>query len=73
MDVQSDQDKIRQSIDSTDMLAKEPILTLKFHYTRRMADILREDSEKEQRLQAEREAVRQAEEDAHRRKYAIVE
>lgn len=49
------------------------MLTLKFHYTRRMADILKEDAIKERRIQMEKEAVRKAEEEAHRQKYAIVE
>lgn len=55
------------------MLGKDAMLTLKFHYTRRMADILREEAEKEKRIQAEKEAIRKAAEEAHRRKYAIVE
>jgi len=46
---------------------------LKFHYTRRMADILKEEAEKERRVQKEKEAVRRAEEEAYRQKYAIVE
>ena len=49
------------------------VLTLKFHYTRRMADILREEAERENRIQMEQEAVRKAAEEAHRKKYAIVE
>ena len=40
------------------MLGKDAMLTLKFHYTRRMADILREEAEKEKRIQAEKEAIR---------------
>lgn len=38
-----------------------------------MADILREDAEREKRLQQEKEAIQRAEEEAHRKKYAIVE
>ena len=48
-------------------------MTLKFHYTRRMADILREDAEREARIAAEQEEIRLAAEEAHRKKYAIVE
>ena len=66
-------DRLRASIDSAEMLGKDAMLTLKFHYTRRMADILREEAEKEKRIHAEKEAIRKAEEEAHRRKYAIVE
>ena len=40
---------------------KQPVLTLKFYYTRRMADVLREESEKLRRIQIEKEAVIQAE------------
>ena len=49
------------------------VLTLKFHYTRRMADILREEAEREHRIQMEQEEIRRAAEEAHRKKYAIVE
>lgn len=38
-----------------------------------MADILREEAERENRIQMEQEAVRLAAEEAHRKKYAIVE
>ena len=48
-------------------------MTLKFHYTRRMADILREEAEREHRIQMEQEEIRRAAEEAHRKKYAIVE
>ena len=48
-------------------------MTLKFHHTRRMADILREDAEREARSAAEQEEIRLAAEEAHRKKYAIVE
>ena len=67
------EERVRASIDSAEMLSKEAMLTLKFHYTRRMADILREEAEREQRIQAEKDAQRAEEEEAHRRKYAIVE
>ena len=50
MDTSQGEDKVRQSIDSAEMLSKEAMLTLKFHYTRRMADILREEAEKEKRI-----------------------
>lgn len=49
------------------------MLTLKFHYTRRMADILREEAERERRIQIEKEAILAAEQEAHKQKYAIVE
>ena len=48
-------------------------VTLKFHYTRRMADILRDEAERERANEAQKERIRQEEEEAHRRKYAIVE
>ena len=38
-----------------------------------MADILREDAEREARIAAEQEEIRLAAEEAHRKKYAIVE
>ena len=38
-----------------------------------MANTLREEAEKEERIRKEKEAIRLAEEEAHRRKYAIVE
>ena len=59
---------IRSSVDSAEALkqASKASLTLKFHYTRRMADILREEAEKEHRIQMEKEAIRQAAEEAHR-------
>ena len=41
------EERVRASIDSAEMLSKEAMLTLKFHYTRRMADILREEAERE--------------------------
>ena len=42
---------IQSSVDSADVLkAQRPAFILKFHYTRRMADILREEAEREQRI-----------------------
>lgn len=66
---------MRSSIESQDVskLKGSNVLTLKFHYTRRMADILREEAEREHRIQMEQEEIRMAAEEAHRKKYAIVE
>ena len=63
---------LRDSTESHD-LNKRPFVSLKFHYTRRMADILREEAERERRVQMEKEAIKAEEEEAHRKKYAIVE
>ncbi len=42
---------IQSSVDSAEVLkAQKPAFILKFHYTRRMADILREEAEREQRI-----------------------
>lgn len=49
------------------------MLNLKFHYTRRMADILRDEAEAEHKIQMEKELIRKAAEEAHNKKYAIVE
>ena len=38
-----------------------------------MADILREEAERERRIQIEKEAILAAEQEAHKQKYAIVE
>lgn len=46
---------------------------LRFHYTRRMADILKEEAERERIIKEQQERIRLEEEEAHRRKYAIVE
>ena len=69
------QQSIRSSQDSSQILQKQAgtILALKFHYTRRMADILREEAEREARIQAEEEAIQRAKDEAYRKKYAIVE
>lgn len=64
---------VRSSAESAEMVRQKPLLSLKFHYIRRMADILREEAEKERRIQDEKEARRLAEEEAYRKKYAIVE
>ena len=50
LDVASEQDKLRSSVDSAEALSKDAMLTIKFHYTRRMADILREEAERERRI-----------------------
>ena len=49
------------------------MLNLKFHYTRRMADILRDEAEAEHKIQMEKDLIRKAAEEAHNKKYAIVE
>ena len=66
---------VRSSLESQGManVKGASLLTLKFHYTRRMADILREEAEREHRIQMEQEEIRRAAEEAHRKKYAIVE
>ena len=65
---------VRSSVQSAEIeQAKATMLTLKFHYTRRMADILREEAENRARIQAEKEAIEAAAAEAHRKKYAIVE
>lgn len=38
-----------------------------------MAELLREEAEREHRIQMEQEEIRKAAEEAHRKKYAIVE
>ena len=54
---------VRESMESQDLVKKgAPTVMLKFHYTRRMADILREEAFKERRIQMERDAIKQAEE-----------
>ena len=66
------QTSLRESVESG--ISKEPqLVSLRFHYTRRMADVLREDAEKARREQEELERQKAEEEEAHRRKYAIVE
>ena len=60
---------MRSSIESANPEGRQKasqIVHLKFHYTKRMADILREEAENERRVQAEKEAIRAAEEEAHR-------
>jgi len=65
---------MRSSMDSQELLHnKAQVLTLKFHYTRRMAGILREEAERERQIQMDLETLRQEKEDAHNKKYAIVE
>ena len=63
---------LRESTESHAIPSNRPIVALKFHYTRRMAHILREEAERESRIQMEKEAVRAAEEEAYNTKYAIV-
>ena len=58
---------------SIDSSSQENMLNLKFHYTRRMADILRDEAEAEHKIQMEKELIRKAAEEAHNKKYAIVE
>ena len=60
---------VRSSIESGNPESRQKasqIVQLKFHYTKRMADILREEAENERRIQAEKEAIRAAQEEAHR-------
>ena len=49
-DISSDQSKLRQSVESNEALKREQMLMLNFHYTRRMADILREEAELERKI-----------------------
>ena len=58
---------------SIDSSSQENMLNLKFHYTRRMADILRDEAEAEHKIQMEKDLIRKAAEEAHNKKYAIVE
>lgn len=54
--------------------SKEPqLVSLRFHYTRRMADVLRDEAEQARREQEEIDRKQAEAEEAHRRKYAIVE
>ena len=48
---------VRSSLESADALKAKACCVLKFHYTRRMADILREEAETEARIKAEKEAI----------------
>ena len=65
---------VRSSIESAETGGGKPaVLCIKFYYTRRMADILKEEAEKERLLAEERESKRLADEEARRKKYAIVE
>ena len=42
---------VRESMDSNDINKVRPPIALKFHYTRRMAAILREEAEAERRIE----------------------
>lgn len=65
---------VRSSVESAEAISKQKsLISLKFHYVRRMADILREQAQKEKRIEEEKEELRLAAEEAHRKKYAIVE
>ena len=75
LDVGAATQSVRSSLESQDLAKAQgkAFLTLKFHYTRRMADILKEEAEREHRILMEQEAVTREAEEAHRKKYAIVE
>ena len=65
---------IRDSQDSVQSISKGKIeITIRFHYTRRMADILREEAERERAIKEQKERLRIEAEEEHRRKYAIVD
>ena len=66
------QTSLRESVES--VTSKEPqLVSLRFHYTRRMADVLRDEAEQARREQEEIDRKQAEAEEAHRRKYAIVE
>ena len=61
-------------MESANKEGKDPqLISLRFHYTRRMAGILREEEEKARREFEEKERIRLEAEEEHRRRYAIVE
>ena len=71
------QASLRESIESAaskENLGKDPqLISLRFHYTRRMALILREEEEIARKAFEEKERKRLEAEEEHRRRYAIVE
>ena len=63
---------LRDSVDSA-LSINNRKFQLKFHYTRRMAEILRQEAEKEARLRQEQERIQAEEDEKRRKKYEIVD
>ena len=64
---------LRESRESLASGDGNQLLKLRFHYTRRMADIIREEEEKARKAFESAERKRIEAEEEHKRRYAIVE